>query len=247
MKKIFQKKKVDTFDPSFFRQLKNAEATHFWFQVRKKWILDKIEKFALPPASVLEVGCGSGYVSSFLARHGYDVTGCEYYKDALEMAWPNFKQMQGSAEQLPFDDASFDVVGLFDVIEHFEDDTLPLNESVRVLKKDGIIVMTVPARVELWSFIDERSLHKRRYTKSTLCNILAGAGLETVLIEYMFMSLYYPMKYSRRRQAKSNNQFEISRLSNALFRGVFNFERIMSKYISLPIGTSLIAIARKIS
>lgn len=246
MKKIFQKKKLDTFDPSFFRQLKNVEATHFWFQVRRKWIRDKIQKFALPPASVLEVGCGSGNVSSFLAHHRYDVTGCEYYRNALEMAWPNFKKMQGSAEQLPFDDSSFDVVGLFDVIEHFEDDTLPLNESVRVLKKDGIIVITVPARVELWSFIDEISLHKRRYTKSTLCNILTGAKIDTVLLEYMFMSLYYPMKYLRRKQAKSKNQFEISKLSNALFRGVFDIERIMTKYISLPIGTSLIAIARKI-
>ncbi|MDH5203053.1 MAG: class I SAM-dependent methyltransferase, partial [Nitrospirota bacterium] len=142
----------ETYDPSFFDQLKTAEERHFWFKVRKKWIFDRMKKFFAPPARVLEVGCGTGNVSSFLSRKGYKVTGYEFYPNAIKKAWPGFLIVQGDANNLPFKDDCFDIVGLFDVIEHFQDDIMPLKEAVRVVKKGGIIAVTVPAREELWSW-----------------------------------------------------------------------------------------------
>lgn len=235
----------NNFDPSFFECLREAEENHFWFHVRRKWIYDKISKFILPPARLLEIGCGTGNVSAFLAQKGYDATGCEYHQEAISMAWPGFQLIQGDANKLPFDDRSFDIAGLFDVIEHFQDDISLLREAFRIVKDRGIIAITVPARPEAWSCFDEISLHKRRYTKEGLKKALSAAKLNPLLIEYMFMSLYLPARYTRAKSRNDDDLFKISGLLNALLKGFFNTERIISKALPLPIGTSLVAIARK--
>jgi len=203
-----------------------------------------MRKFLPPPAKVLEVGCGTGNVSSFLSEKGYEVTGCEYYSEAITRAWPGFQIVQGDAIDLPFEANSFDIVGLFDVIEHFQDDLAPVSEAVRVLRKDGIIVITVPAGEELWSCVDEAALHKRRYTVSEIGRLFSRAGVRPLLTEYMFMSLFLPMKYMRGRR-KPDDLFGINPLANAVFAGISDIERYLSKVLPLPAGTSLIAVARK--
>ena len=240
---------TDTYDPSFFEKLRKAEEKHFWFQIRRKWIFDNMRKFIPPPANFLEVGCGTGNVSSFLSFKGYSVTGCEFYTKAINMAWPGFLRVQGDAKSLPFTDNSFDIVGLFDVLEHFEDDTIPLKEAIRVVKGGGFIVVTVPARKELWSWADEMSLHKRRYSIKKLEHIFLLLELRPLSIKYMFMFLYVLMKISRKKNKsrinKRNDYFKLNRLLNILLKGFFNIERTFSKKFPLPIGTSLIAIAKK--
>ncbi len=237
--------KVKTFDPFFFEGLKKAEDRYFWFQVRRKWIFDRLKMFIPPPASLIEIGCGTGNVSRFLSQKGYLVTGCEYYHEAIEMAWPGFQIVQGNAINLPFKDNGFDIACLFDAIEHFEDDVAFIKEAVRAVKRGGIIVITVPARKELWSYIDDRSLHKRRYTKDILRKVFYDAGLIPILVEYMFLSLYLPMKLLRQGNKKVDNPFRISRIINILLTGLLDIERIISKAIPLPLGTSIIGIAKK--
>jgi ubiquinone/menaquinone biosynthesis C-methylase UbiE len=235
---------LDTYDPSFFQRLKKIEKNHFWFHIRRKWIFDKIKKVVSPPAKLLEVGCGTGNVSSFLAKKGYIVTGCEYYREAINMGWPGYHKVQGNATNLKFGDNSLDIVGLFDVLEHFQDDITPLKEAVRVLKKGGIIVLTVPAREELWSHFDKAAMHKRRYTKERLKRIFSDVRIKPLLIEYMFMSLYFPIKFRGKRR-EHGDPFRINILVNTFLKGIFDIERFISKCISLPIGTSLIAVAQK--
>ncbi|MGB9715882.1 MAG: class I SAM-dependent methyltransferase [Thermodesulfovibrionales bacterium] len=240
-------KRIDSFDPSLFKTIREAEKKHFWFNARRKWIFDKVKKFIPPPANFLEVGCGSGNVSNFLSQKGYKVTGCEYYSEALNIAYAGFLKVQGNADNLPFKDNTFDIVGLFDVIEHLQDDITPLKQAVRVLKKNGIIVVTVPAREELWSWFDEMSSHKRRYTIKMIKNILiAKMNLKLLLAEYMFMSLYVPLKFIRRQHQKDNELFRINEVANVLLKSFFHIERFLSKMFPLPIGTSLIAIAQKV-
>jgi ubiquinone/menaquinone biosynthesis C-methylase UbiE len=236
---------TETFDPAFFEMLKKAEQSHFWFRVRRNWIFDFLRKYKSPHCKILEVGCGTGNVSSYLAEKNHDVIGCEYYKEALDMAWPGFLKTQGSATALPFMDKSFDVVGLFDVIEHFEDETPLLKEAQRVLKKDGIIIITVPARQELWSYIDDQSFHKRRYAVDDMKAVLTKSGFKPVSVQYMFMLLYLPMKFLRNREGRPGDFLKISSSFNSLARLLFECERLMSRFMGLPVGTSIISVAVK--
>ena len=64
-----------------------------------------------------------------------------------------------------------------DIVEHIEDDRQALSEIARVLRPDGVAVITVPAFPFLWSGHDEALYHKRRYTRATLERALADAGL----------------------------------------------------------------------
>ncbi len=237
-------RKEESFDPSFFQGLKEAEERYFWFTVRRRWIFDAVSRFSPPPAKLLEVGCGTGNVSSYLAQKGYDTTGCEYYEEALGMAWPGFRKVRGDVAALPFEDRSFDIVCLFDVIEHIDDDVATVREAARVLKEDGIMVITVPAGEELWSYVDVESCHRRRYSRDSLAAVLSGAGLAPLTMDYMFMALYWPMKHMRRKTRKDlNEQFRISPLLNRLLTLYFDAERNIAGFVPLPVGTSLIAVA----
>ncbi|MEO0270964.1 MAG: class I SAM-dependent methyltransferase [candidate division WOR-3 bacterium] len=233
-----------TFDFNLFPKLKEAEYDYFWFEVRRKWIFDKINKLKKPPAKLLEIGCGTGNISSHLSLYGYSVVGCDYYIEGLKLAWPGFKIVCGDARNLPFRDESFDIVGLFDVIEHFEDDLHIIEEAKRVLNTKGFMVLTVPAQEELWSEFDISVFHKRRYTKKKLKELLLKAHLKIISIEYMFMFLYLPIKYIRNKNPNLDT-FKINKYLNKFLKIVFNFERKISKFWNLPIGTSLIAIAQK--
>jgi len=194
---------------------------------------------------MLEIGCGTGNVSSFLSEKGYKATGYEYFPRAFEIAYGNFTKVRGDAFLLPFKKGSFNIVGLFDVIEHSDDNKALLIEAGRVMSPGGIIAITVPAKEELWSYLDVKAHHKRRYTKEMLKQVFSEAGLTPLLLEYMFASLYLPMKYLRRKNKKSGNQFKINRYVNTLLTGLFDAERLISKSLSLPVGTSIIAVARK--
>ncbi len=200
---------METFNPEAFSRLKNAEKTHFWFRIRRRWIYDRIKHFSPPPAKMLEIGCGTGNVSSFLSAKGDEVTGCEYFPEAIELAYKNFNMVRGDALFLPFKKKSFNIVGLFDVIEHFDDDKSLLLGAKKALKRGGLIAITVPAKDELWSNIDVRSHHKRRYSKETLCSLLSAVEVRPLSIEYMFPLLYIPVKLRKKNQKEGTSSILI--------------------------------------
>ena len=101
--------------------------------------------------AVLDVACGEGYGSNFMAEVASSVVGVDISAEAVQHASSIYKKKnlefrQGSATQLDLADASFDVVVSFETIEHLLEQAQMLSEIRRVLRPDGFLIISSPNR-----------------------------------------------------------------------------------------------------
>lgn len=240
-------------DETLLLSFAEIEKTHWWFVVRRRIVEDAIGSLRLPETSeVLEVGCGTGGMLDSLAAMfpSATVRGVEPSLAAAHAANSrNCDVTLGTFDALPADGESIDLLIALDVLEHCEDDVAAAREAARVLTTHGRFVLTVPALQSLWSPHDEDNRHYRRYSAATLRNALEAAGLEVERLTY-FNSLLLPLAYLTRwigRATGSNSTAGVNlppKPINRILRGVFSLEVTALKHLNLPIGMSLLAVAR---
>ncbi len=108
------------------------------------WIIQEIEKeFGTFSRSVLDIGCGGGFLSNALAEKGHTVTGIDLSQESLDIAKQydatnTASYLQADAKMLPFEENSFDIATAMDFLEHIEDPKLVIAEVSRVLKPGGL-------------------------------------------------------------------------------------------------------------
>jgi len=173
--------------------------------------------------------------------------------------------VQGDIHANPFG-RQFELVGMFDVLEHLPDDMQVLRDLHGMLAPGGALLLTVPAHQSLWSYFDEASHHRRRYEQAGLHAKLKRAGYE---VEYMtqYMMSIFPLVWAGRRlasltrrqegradgagRAKRTHQLAVDELRvrpgvNGALAWVLSREtRFIAGRRHLPVGTSLLAVARK--
>jgi SAM-dependent methyltransferase len=112
--------------------------------------------------------------------------------------------IQGDINRPPFA-KQFDLICLFDVLEHLPDDIQVLVDLRKMLSQDGVLMLTVPAHPLLWSYFDEASHHSRRYELAELKNKLIGAGYT---VEYItqYMAAVFPLVWLGRRLRSLNRR-----------------------------------------
>ncbi len=244
----------DGISPEAFAALARLEADHFWFRARNRLLVWAIRTYFPAATSFLEVGCGTGFVLAGIgaALPRLALAGSEVKNAGLAFArtrLPNVPLLQTDARRLPFAD-EFDVVGAFDVLEHIEDDETALRQLFRVTRPHGGIVLTVPEHPALWSVVDERSFHWRRYRRSELVGKVERAGFRVIRTTSFVCALLPLVWLSRARQNRrgfdAGGEFRMSRVVNAMLERILDVERMLIRAgASLPVGASLLLVARR--
>jgi SAM-dependent methyltransferase len=245
------------YDDSYFAQLYALEANNYWFRARNALLVWAMRKYFEAARMYLEIGCGTGFVLAGISRALPQLTvhASEVSSSGLPFAAqrvPRASLMQMDARAIPFA-AHFDTIGLFDVLEHIEEDAAVLQEAHRALRGGGGLIITVPQHRFLWSIYDEHAHHVRRYSASELRAKVLQAGFRVVMMT-SFVSLLLPlMLLSRRLQKKSAADYDVladlrvGRIANFLLASVLAVERVLIRLgIRFPAGGSLLLVARRI-
>lgn len=243
------------FHETFFAELAQREVGNFWFEARNSIITRTLRRFFPQFRSFLEIGCGTGFVLSGIARSFPNVrlVGTEIFIAGLDFAAarvPSASFAQMDARRLPYA-AEFDVVGAFDVIEHIEEDVDVLENLKRAVKPGGGVIVSVPQHQWLWSELDKRSFHFRRYEKPDLHEKIESVGLK-IVYSTSFVSLLLPLMFLSRRRNSENVEFDASRefrlgrAANASLRAVMGIESlVLATGLTLPVGGSRLVVARR--
>lgn len=157
-------------------------------------VLDYLEPYLVRQKRVLDVGCGVGTLSFYLANKGNDVTGVDISLNAVKVCRINAKKL-GLKRGIRFKVGDFlktKIKGFFDltlcieVLEHLVNDKLAVKKIFNSLINGGVAIITVPSqnaplfRLGLTKRKDEKSGHLRRYTKKEMKKLLKDAGLKIV-------------------------------------------------------------------
>ena len=194
-----------SYDETYFEKLYQIEDRHFWFRARQAIVSSLTEQITadFPPGyRVMEIGCGTGNLLKTLKStcHNGVVFGLDLFWEGLAFAQQRVSAglIQARAEFMPFSSSQFDLIGMFDVLEHLENDEGILSSIQHMLKPGGKLLLTVPAHGNLWSSTDLIAHHQRRYESSNLAVKLAKSGFS---IEYMSecMQVLYPLAKLRRK------------------------------------------------
>ncbi|NLF12189.1 MAG: class I SAM-dependent methyltransferase [Anaerolineaceae bacterium] len=240
------------------------EDNHWWFAGRTWSLLNMLDRVVARDGEkrVLDIGCGAGNMFHHLGRYG-SVTGVDNNPRPLAVARERgYDVREASGEELPLDDDTFDLVALLDTVEHCEDDMAVLREAYRVTAPGGVLVVTVPAFMWLWSHNDELNAHQRRYTTRELKEKLMRVGFRVVRATYNNFALFPAaaglilLRRGARQEPElgsphfDDESYQVEMepappLVNTILKGVTWTESQVLRWLNLPAGTSIIAIAHK--
>jgi methyltransferase family protein len=223
---------------------------HFWNYARNRIIERVIGRISAKSSQraklVLDVGCGPGIVVDYLRQAGIDCRGVELGHPQLRPGLEDYVTIGLDATLLP--SALREQVGaimLLDVVEHIENPSAFLRTLLAAFPNLEDVVITVPARMELWSNYDEFYGHFMRYSRRTLLALAQTAGLKPLELKYIFIGLYPVMwllsRFVGKRSLESRPPSGLAARIHALIGNAFSMEERLPLVGCVP-GTSVIGV-----
>jgi SAM-dependent methyltransferase len=241
------------------RATARAEARHFWFRGFRRFVRPLLDQATqgLSDVRLVDFGCGTGANMELLDRYGrsygFDLTfvGLQIGREAGRT-----RLAQASVSEAPLPADTFDVVTSFDVLYGLPDpiEKAAVAEMFRVAKPGGHVLVNVAAMDCLKGDHSVLGREVRRYSRSSLAQLLTGAGFAVERITYTNASLFLPMfavrTYQRWRglpeEAQAETDISVPAAPvNALLDAVLYVESWWLRWFDNPAGSSLLCLARK--
>lgn len=233
-----------------------VEETSFWFRHRNECVASLVRRYPVDGV-FYDVGGGNGFVSRRLLDDGHDVVlvepgqrGAENARRKRHIPRVICSTLAGAGVAM----GSAGAVGVFDVVEHMEDDHGFIRELAETLKPGGMLFLTVPAYGWMWSDADVAAGHFRRYTKATIQDLVAPF-FDIEFSSYFFAPLLPPIAVLRalphrlglRRSATADAEHGTGGglVVRAMERLLAHEYRHLARGATLPTGASLIMAARR--
>ena len=170
------------------------EQDSFWFNHRNNIIVESVKKYS-HQKTFFDIGGGNGFVSKGLQDAGIKVVLVEPgYNGAVNAKKRNIKHVVcATLQDAAFKKSTLDSVGLFDVVEHIENDYRFISDVHKYMKPNSYIYITVPAYNALWSKEDDEAGHYRRYSIKQIKELLLKNDFSIVYATYIFSILPIPI------------------------------------------------------
>lgn len=238
-------------DAGYGARYRDLYEHHWWWRARERVVLRELDR--LRPhggwTNILDVGCGDGLLFPALARYGRHVEGVEPDEALVSKT----SREAATIHIGPFDESfapghDFGLILFLDVLEHIEDAGAAVAHAATLLEPGGVMLVTVPAFEHLWTTHDDLNFHVTRYTKARLRRLL-GSELTVERSRYYFHWVYgakiaVRLREAVRRPSPSSPEVPPAMVNRVLY-GLSVAEDLLLRWIPLPFGSSLIAVARR--
>jgi SAM-dependent methyltransferase len=229
------------------------EDNSFWFAHRNACLLALLRRFPTT-GPFFDIGGGNGFVAAALQSEGIPVVLVEPGADGVRQARARGLRtvVHATLKEARFRNGSLPAIGLFDVIEHIDDEQGFLDEVRRCLTAGGRIYLSVPAGRWLWSNADVQAGHFRRYSLACLRRTLERAGFHPLFMSKIFSPLPLPLflcrslpsLFGRRQKPEQGYSRQHRPGGQVLLEHVWHWELArLGRGRSIPCGTSCLAVA----
>lgn len=238
-------------DPVYARNYRELYDSHWWWRARESFILKALRDLE-PQGSwgrILDVGCGDGLFFEALSSFG-QVEGIEPDPKALTSgcSWRDRIYVQ------PFDRAfrsekAYGLVLMLDVLEHLQNPHEALEVAFSLLEPGGMIVLTVPAFLSLWTSHDDLNRHQTRYTVRRLRDVVERAGGRVRTSRYFFQWTTLPKLAAHVKEkifpiAASTPRIPPPWLNRAMLALSLSEQKVLGP-LRVPFGSSILLAAEK--
>lgn len=238
-----------------YTNIARLEGTHWYYAGKREIVREWLCRVRPPRPSdlLLDCGAGTGLFAEEMAAF-CRVMALDDHEEALKLLRLRFRPDQIlslAGDQVPLPDGSLEYVTALDVLEHTPDDRAVVAGFRRLLKPDGVVLVTVPAGMALWSDWDVSLHHYRRYSRLQLRALFPPEQWEVLHVNYTNVAVYPAVWLVRRWRrlfpspagtVRTEDRLP-SRWLNALLRELFVRPALWR--VPFPFGVSLLLVARR--